>query len=186
MTDPLPQWLVNSFLSVGQPQYSTDESVYYGPYYLFGIEGQFEISFRFHVSQTLRDSSDVVALFTVELNKHPVFFIQVHPPATFILDSKRRIADDQMRDRFRDFRHFLVTPRLPGISALGTRMAFYEYVVVHNGVTQRAIVPDPEFLNDVASIERWNCDNSWGRRHQSHASAGPERQGYSMCQALDN
>ncbi|KAI0256052.1 hypothetical protein BJV78DRAFT_435508 [Lactifluus subvellereus] len=41
-------WFVNSFLSVNQPQYATDESVYYPPYtrllyHLFGIEGPFEI-----------------------------------------------------------------------------------------------------------------------------------------------
>ncbi|KAH9023689.1 hypothetical protein EDB85DRAFT_1870632 [Lactarius pseudohatsudake] len=118
MSDPWPQWLVQSFLSANQPQSTTDESVYYGSYtrllyYLFdGIEGPFEISPRFHVPQTPRESFDVIALFTVELNKHPVFFIQVKPPATLSFDSKRKQADDQMRDHFRDLRHSLVTPHL--------------------------------------------------------------------------
>ncbi|KAH8987461.1 hypothetical protein EDB92DRAFT_1801339, partial [Lactarius akahatsu] len=34
------------------------------------------------------------------------------------------------------------------------RMAFYEYAVA----TPRAIIPDPDTLNDAAPIERWNCD----------------------------
>ncbi|KAI0256053.1 hypothetical protein BJV78DRAFT_1168878 [Lactifluus subvellereus] len=65
--------------------------------------------------------TDIISLFTVELDKHLVFFIEVKPPATLSLDSKRRQADNQMRDHFRDLRHSLVTP-LPGISAFGTRM----------------------------------------------------------------
>ncbi|KAH9050348.1 hypothetical protein EDB83DRAFT_2226674, partial [Lactarius deliciosus] len=126
-------WLVNSFLSANQPQFATDESAYYGPYtrllyHLFGIEGPSEISSRFH------------------------------PPTTLSLDSKRKRADDQMRDHFRDLRHSLVTPRLPGVSAFDTRMAFYEYVVANNRITPGAITPDPNILNDLAPVERWNCD----------------------------
>ena len=150
-------------MSANQPQLATDESVYYGPYtrllyHLFGIEGPFEISPQYHIPQTPRGAIDVVALFTVELNKHPVLFIEVKPPASFALDSKRKQADDQMRDRFRDLRHNLVTPRLPGISVFGTRMAFYEYVAATNTLTPPAIVPDPDSLNDLAPAERWGYD----------------------------
>ena len=152
-------------LSAKQHQFATDESVYYGPYtrllyHLFGLEGPFEISPQYHILQTPRDAIDVVALFIVELNKHPVFFIEVKAPAPFVFDSMRKRADDQMRDHFRDSRHSIVTPRLPGISAFGTRMAFYEYVAATNTLTTRPrpITPDPIFLNDVAPAERWNYD----------------------------
>ena len=163
MDTPWPQWLVNSFLSANQPLLATDESAYYGPYtrllyHLFGLEGPFEISPQYHIPQTSRDVSDVVALFTVELDKHPVLFIEVKPPASFALDSKRKQADDQMRDRFHDLRHNLLTPRLPGISAFGTRMAFYEYEAASNTLMPRLIIPDPVALNDVAPAERWNYD----------------------------
>jgi hypothetical protein len=94
------------------------------PHHFFGVEGPFEISPQYHIPETPRDSIDVIALFTVELDKHPVFFIEVKAPASFAFDSKRKQADDQMRDHYRDLRHNLVTPRLPGISAFGTRMAF--------------------------------------------------------------
>lgn len=163
MNTPWPQWLINSFASANQPQFATDESAYYGPYtrllyHLFGLEGPFEISPQYHIPQTPRDAIDVVALFTVELNKHPVLFIEVKAPASFALDSKRKQADDQMRDRFRDLRHNLVTPRLPGISAFGTRIAFYEYVAATNTLTPHGIPPDPASLNDVAPAERWRYD----------------------------
>src|SRR5258705_394901 len=102
MAAPWPQWLVNSFVSANQPQFFTDESVYYGPcvrllYHLFGVEGPFEISPQYHIPQTPPDATDVVAPLIVELNKHPVLFILVKPPASFALDSKRKQADDQMR-----------------------------------------------------------------------------------------
>jgi hypothetical protein len=49
------------------------------------------------------------------------------------------------------------TPLLPGISAFGTRMAFYEYVATTNILTPHAISPDPVSLNDVAPAKRWSC-----------------------------
>jgi hypothetical protein len=132
---------MNSFISANQPQFATDESVYYGRYarllyHFFGIEGPFEISPNRHIPRTPRDTIDVVKLFTIELDNHPVLFIEVKPHHSSALDSKRKRADDQMRDPFRDLRHNLVTPRLRGISAFGTRVAFF----------------------DVAPAERWGYD----------------------------
>ena len=160
MAAPWPQWLTNSFVSANQPQLADDGSVYYGPYtrllyHLFGIEGPFEISPQFYMAH---DSIDVVTLFVVELNKHPVLFIEVKSPRSFTLNSKRKEADDQMRDHFRALRNGVVTPRLPGISAFGTRLAFYEYVSATTRLTPPAIIPDPEYLNDVAPAGRWSDD----------------------------
>lgn len=56
------------------------------------------------------------------------------------------------------FRRSLVTPRLPGISAFGTRVAFYEYVTATNTFTPRAISPNSVSLNDVVPAERWSYD----------------------------
>ncbi|TEB26002.1 hypothetical protein FA13DRAFT_1756488 [Coprinellus micaceus] len=113
--EPWPRYLVQSFISANQAQFATDQSVYYGPYtrllyYLFGLDDPFEISPQFHIPEAPRDAIYVVALFTVELNKHPVFFVEVKPPASFALDSKRKQADGRMRDRFRDLRRSVVTP----------------------------------------------------------------------------
>ncbi|EAU85988.2 hypothetical protein CC1G_03011 [Coprinopsis cinerea okayama7 len=163
MAQPWPQPLMQSFTYANQPQFATDESVFYGPYtrllyHLFGVLGPYEISPQYHIPNAARDVIDVVALFTVELNKHPVFFIEVKPTASLNLDSKRKQADDQMRDRFRDLRHTLITPRLPAVSAFGTRLCFYEYTVATNAVVPAAIPADPLILNDVAPADRWDCD----------------------------
>ena len=189
MDTPWPEWLVNSFASANQLQFATDESAYYGPYtrllyHLFGIEGPFEIVPQYHIPQSPRDSIDIVALFTVELNKHPVLFIEVKASAFFPNDSMRKLADNQMREHFRDLRHSVVTPRLPGISAFGTRMAFYEYVADTSKLTPRAIPPDPIFLNDVAPAERWSYDlleaNGIAQMRQVVEDVK------AMCQALNN
>ncbi|EGN93143.1 hypothetical protein SERLA73DRAFT_190015 [Serpula lacrymans var. lacrymans S7.3] len=128
---PWPKYLIQSLTSANQPQFTTNESVYYDPY-----TSSSTICSAWRV-QTPRDARDVVSLFIVELNKHPVFFIAVKPPASFVLASKRKQADDQMRDRFRDLSHLLVILRLPAISAFGTH---------------------PVILNDVAPADRWSCD----------------------------
>ncbi|KAJ2920066.1 hypothetical protein MD484_g271, partial [Candolleomyces efflorescens] len=160
MAQPWPQPLMQSFISANQPQFATDESAFNGPYtrllyHLFGVLGPYEISPQYRIFDTTRD---VVALLTVELNKHPVFFIEVKPTASFNLDSKRKQADDLMRDHFRDIRHTLITPRLPAVSAFGTRLCFYEYTVATNALTPAAVPADPLFLNDVAPADRWDCD----------------------------
>ena len=116
MDAPWPQWLINSFASANQTQSSTDESAYYGPYtrllyHLFGVEGPFEITpnFDIPINSYDRDTVDTIALFTVEFNNHPVLFIAVKAPAYVVFDSRRKQADNQMRDRFRDLRHNLIT-----------------------------------------------------------------------------
>ncbi|KAJ3517648.1 hypothetical protein NLJ89_g376 [Agrocybe chaxingu] len=187
--EPCPQYLVQSFISANQAQFATDESVYYGPYtrllyYLFGLEGPFEISPQFHIPETPPDAIDVVALFAVELNKHPVFFIEVKPRASFALDSKRKQADEQMRDHFRDVRRNVVTPRLPATSAFGTRLSFYEYTAATNAVVPAAIPVDPVILNDVAPADRWSCDllDAVGIARVREVAQGVR----AMCQALAN
>ena len=65
-----------------------------------------------------------------------------------------------MREHFRDIRPGIITPRLPGISAFGNRLAFYEYDATDNVVNPPAIMPaDPNRLGkDVAPASRWNYD----------------------------
>ena len=108
MTTNWPLWMTNSFLSAHLTyDVASDESTYYGSYtslllHLFGGDGPFEIAYQFNNPSSLRDATDVVATFAVELNKHPVLFIQLRPPSSFRLDSVREQADDQMREHFRD------------------------------------------------------------------------------------
>jgi hypothetical protein len=193
MTDSWPHWIVNSFASSNRPQFYSDENVYYGPYnrllyHLFGFQGPFEVSPQYRIPQYIRgDAFDAVSPFIVQFvdsnnELRPVFFIDVKPPASFGLDTNRKQADDEMRNHFRDLRPKLVTPKLPGISAFGTRLAFYEYEATTNILTPHAIVPDPVILNDVAPAERWSYDilepNGIAQLHEVVQDVK------AMCQAL--
>jgi hypothetical protein len=95
------------------------------------------------------------------------------------LTLKCKQADNQMRDRFRDLRLNLVTPRLPGISAFGTRMAIYEYVAVTNTLMPGCDLPDPVCLNDVAPAEMTFSRSTVALRCVSEDVRA-------MCQALNN
>ncbi|KAK0495013.1 hypothetical protein EDD18DRAFT_1173503 [Armillaria luteobubalina] len=159
---PWPQFLTKSFLSAIRDS-NTDESAFYEPYtrllyHVFSIDGPFEIISQFHVPATPRDNTDFFAIFTVKLDKHPVLFIEVKPPASFRLDSKRQQADRQVRECFRDLRDDVVTAVLPGVSAFGTRLSFYRYVKAANAVTPSAIVADLNIMTDAAPNNRWDCD----------------------------
>jgi hypothetical protein len=163
MAAPLPQFLVRSFTIANQAQNATDQSVFYGPYirllyYLFGFDSDFEIQQQFDDPSTAREPADVVATFTIEHNQHPVMFVQVKAPGTFINNSKRKGADEQIREHFCSLRHRLVTPHIPAVSAFGTRLAFYDYVAATKSVTPPAIPVDHVHSNDVAPAERWNYD----------------------------
>ena len=194
MNTPWPQWLIDSFVSANQRKFQLtgDQNEYYGPYtrllyYLFGVDSPFEINPRYHIPRTPCDMVDVVALFTVEFNKHPVFFIQVKPPAYYSrIVHMRKQADEQLRDHFSDLRHNLVTPRLPGISAFGTRMAFYEYVTATNTLTPHAIFQptyDPISI-EKATADRWSYDVLEANGTAQMRKVVEDVK--AMCQALNN
>jgi hypothetical protein len=174
-----------------KPQFVTDETAYYGPYnrllyHLFGLECPFEIIPQHPVPQTPGDTTYVVIPFTVEFNHHPLLIIEVKSPASFAFESKRKHADDRMRDYFRNL--FAITSSHhdspdAGVSAFGTRLAFHEYVAATNTVAPPAIAADPVSPNDVASADRWNDD--------LFAASGISRMRQvaqdvtAMCEALD-
>ncbi|PBK82246.1 hypothetical protein ARMGADRAFT_1038842 [Armillaria gallica] len=144
---PWPQFSMNSFLSVVRDS-PTSEGAFYGPYirllyHFFSVDGPFEISLQFNAG------NEVVAVFTVKLDERPVLFIQ---------DFKRQEADRQMRERFSDFHGDVVTQILPGISAFGTRLSFYQYDKATSSLTPPAIAADLNIMNDAAPQSRWDCD----------------------------
>jgi hypothetical protein len=190
MAAPWPSCIVNSFQLANQPQFAHNQNAYYGPYnkllhHLFGVLSPFSINPPYYtVPEPLRTKDDLVSLFTVEYKQHPVLFIEIKSPASFKYDSRRREADERMRGCFRDLRQLVVTPSLPGISAFGTRMAFYEFVAATNSVTPPAIAAHPSLLNDVAPADRWGCDllepDGIARMRQVVQNV------QDMCQALEN
>ncbi|KAG7450015.1 uncharacterized protein BT62DRAFT_928799 [Guyanagaster necrorhizus] len=142
---------MNSFLSAVRNS-SNDERAFNGPYmcllcHLFSIDGPFEIILQF--------PKDNAAVFTVELNNHPVMFINIQGPASF---RKHQDTDREMQERFRDLRLRVVTPTLTGISAFGTRLSFYSYDKATNSLCSPAIAADPNITTDVVPQDRWGFD----------------------------
>ena len=139
--------------------YGHDKSLLYGPftrllYSLFSIDSPYEVMPQFK-NEALQGFARIV----VEVNRHPVFFVDIRPPDSLPYDSKRKEADEQMRLQFMDLRHNLAIPILHGISAFGTRLSFYEY-----DSATCVLQPEPEqaqhpsILVDVAPITRWDYD----------------------------
>ena len=95
----------------------------------------------------------------MEINRHPVFFLEIKPPALLAYDTQREVADVQMRNQFKDLRHDSTIPCLHGVSAFGTRLSFYEYDSATTYLLPGQIFrPQTSLITDVAPITRWDCD----------------------------
>ena len=153
--------LTTPFERLDQPQFAHDQNAYYVPYAtlldnLFGLGGPFDTVWHFDKSPYNAD--DVHTTLTVTFNTHPVLFIQVNAPSSLCPDFKRKQAHERMRDHFIDLRPNLATPRLLGVSAFGTRMAFYEYTAATNTLIPPAIAAHPKRPTSVASADGWSYD----------------------------
>lgn len=164
MTQPWPPYIYRSFESARLTDPSgTNESTFYGPYMrllytLFPLDGNFEVvpQYKEKLIDPQDSRIDFATVFVVELNRHPVFFLQLTPPAALHFASKRRNADKQMRSLFGNLMTDLAAiPVLHGISTFGTRLSFYRYDAASNQVQPQ---PQAEFITDIAPLDPWDCD----------------------------
>ena len=160
---PWPEYIHQSFNSAKmQDLRGREESVYFGPftrllYTLFSLDGPYEIMPQIKIEVSW-DSDNNPGLVVV-VNKYPVFFMEIKPPAFLAYDSRREEADELMRCRFRDLRQVSAIPTLHGISAFGTQLSFYEYdsttsTLQPERIPQPSLSVEPSF----APITRWDCD----------------------------
>ena len=162
---PWPNWVLTKFTTIrGGIDQITQESQLYGPYntmlqFLFPPQEDYMIVPQYQRPQT-GQSIDFTTIFIVEhaLLQTPIFYLEVKPPAHINDMSKREQADNQMRDRVREFIEELQIPRLHGVSAIGVRVAFYEYDAATKILDPPLILRDPICVNDTAPAERWNTD----------------------------
>ena len=84
--------------------------------------------------------------------------VEVKPPADVCFPSTRREADQQLRRRLVDNSVDTKIPVLHGISAFGTKIAFYNYDLATKVTEPRKITPDPELVTDAAPEEWWAFD----------------------------
>lgn len=141
--------------------FTTDESDFYGPYNtllfeLFPPNEHYQVSPQF---KRITGSMDFTVLYIVSKRKVPVFFVEIKTSLALDKVFSRTEADDQMRKRFVEFASGSIpTPKLVGLSALGTNFCVYEFTTVDNQLLPVRIIPDPRFLIDTAPKAWWNYD----------------------------
>ena len=160
---PWPDYIYISFSSsIAQDAndgIGVEDNTFFGPmmrlfYTLFSPdEGPYDVKPQFRPSRS-REHVKVPTVM-VEVNRHPVFFLEIKPPASLLDESKRQEADKQMRQKFKDLGPILDIPALYGVCVFGTRLAFYEYDRATCDI-QPTEVTQP--ASEVAPIERWDSD----------------------------
>lgn len=122
---------------------------------LFPPASPFDISLEFfHM-----EHSEPIALFTVQVEDSPVFFIGVLPKEHLYWHLSRREADAKMRTFFHDFSSSVQIPILHGVSAYGTKIAFYSFDKLSGQVESRAIL-SPSSLGQISNVpEDWWSDD---------------------------
>ena len=152
---------MRSFFIAGASS-TTSEPLFYGSWNrllntLFPVDTMFEVVPQFP-AVTAHEAVDFVLLLLVYVRVTPVFVVEVRPPADFPLASKREEADNQLRRLFRDLAPDLKIRVLQGVSAFGTKVAFYTYRQDNHRLEPERIVPDPSLLTDTDLKEWWGYD----------------------------
>ncbi|KDQ09034.1 hypothetical protein BOTBODRAFT_165233 [Botryobasidium botryosum FD-172 SS1] len=160
-----PNWILEKFITIpGGTRAAAHESLFYGPYntllhHLFPPQEHFMVVPKYRTPRA-GSSADCTAIFIVYQVQiqTPIFFLEIKPPFHFDELSSREAADGQMRDSFREFVEALQIPILHGVSALGTRLAFYQYDAESTIIKPIAIPRDPIRVNDTAPQVLWHTD----------------------------
>lgn len=138
--------------------YTTEESDFYGPFTSLLVE-LFPSSEHYQVSPQFKrvdGSLDFTVQFIVRRRRIPVFFIEVKTFRSLKELSARGGADDQMRQRFREFASGTVhTPTLYGLSAFGPQFCVYMYNFATRSIEPSGIARNQDIVNDTAPEARW-------------------------------
>jgi hypothetical protein len=155
---PWPEFITFQFELVNK--FTTNESEYYGPFnallnHLFPASEYYQVAPQF---KRIAGSMDFIVMYLITGRKIPIWFIEVKSYGAYDLDSSRKAADDQIRERVLDFTAGCSFPKLYGISALGTRFCVYEYTPTSRSLTPLRIDPHSHLVTDTAPKERWDLD----------------------------
>ncbi|KAI0327010.1 hypothetical protein GY45DRAFT_1328132 [Cubamyces sp. BRFM 1775] len=158
---PWPEIVMRSFFIAGSTS-ATSEKPFYGSWNrllntLFPPDTIFEVVPQFP-PVTSRESIDFVVLLLIYVEATPVFVVMIKPPADFRFISKRQEADDQLRRRLVDIGPDMKIPVLYGVSAFGSKIAFYKYDKAAKRIEPRSITPEPGMVADTAPREWWAYD----------------------------
>lgn len=160
---PWPGLIVRSFVIAGAYN-PTSERPFYGSWNrllttLFPPDTVFEVVPQyFSPAMEGRDPVGFVGFLLIYIESSPVFIVEIKHPNDFMFPSSREEADLQLRRRIRDCVDNPRVPILHGVSAFGTKLAFYKYHKDTTRLEPSRIVPDLNVLNDTAPREWWSCD----------------------------
>ncbi|KAI6104768.1 hypothetical protein EDD16DRAFT_1887848 [Pisolithus croceorrhizus] len=89
-----------------------------------------------------------------------VFVLQVKTPTDLMYISSRRSSDQWIREVLGDFADQCPIPTLHAVSAMGTRLCFYQLDTTNASaeIVPRSILQDPIRVTDTAPAEWWDCD----------------------------
>ncbi|KAH7913344.1 hypothetical protein BJ138DRAFT_1059193 [Hygrophoropsis aurantiaca] len=146
---------------------TTFENRYFGPYdkllnYCFGDSFTFYVAPQSPPRDDRQDAVDFMVFFVVfDNNDKPVMMVEVKDDDWAQKAELRHRADNLMRDRYALMLDECPTPRLWGLSLLGTSVRVYCGDKITYGVDPSAI-PRPEPLKRVLPptflAEQWNMD----------------------------
>ena len=161
-----PNVVLNAYTSIDQE--SEKENRWYSLYSavlgtLFPLSDEFIITPECSTTDNKMDNTriDFVTIFIVEHRQHRIFFMEVKTPFFFTHKSRRTIADLQMRSHFNNLlADDQLMPVIYGISALGTRLAFYHAQPgdAANIMPPQIFAPHGDYTCNTAPKRRWARD----------------------------
>ncbi|KAG0138269.1 hypothetical protein HOY82DRAFT_512278 [Tuber indicum] len=158
---PLPK-TIRTVFDLAQQDGETDESQFYGPYnalltFLFPLNEMYMVVPPYKCPAQL-GSVDLVTMFIVRHNQHPVFFLKVKSSGSLNDISSRKEADLQMREQFQHLFEDVKIETLYGVSAMGSKICIYKLDRASGRLSPTVIPTGGEFVTDTTPIDRWNVD----------------------------
>jgi len=161
-TGPWPEFILHSFSIANATNGSSFEMPFNGPWNrllatVFPPDTVFEVTPQYIPPLASEEPIDFIAL-VIYVETSPVLIVDIRPLNLLPNYSNLEEADTQMRRWFRDCANGLRTPILHGVSAFGTKMAFYKYQQNTRRVEPARITRRQNVLNDTASCDLWSYD----------------------------
>ena len=183
---PWPSQITSAFAAVeGGNDIVVHNNRYHGPYNkllytLFPADSDFIVSSNYVDIPGNNDSdADFFISFEITLHQHPVLILEVKSSQQLLFPSRREAANRQIRQHLVDLSesgvcccklcsHGLTGDFLPsghatlpilyGISAMGTKLCFYEFERALKHMSPHCTPNDLDAEFITVPEERWNCD----------------------------
>jgi len=159
MTDVWGEDLVLDFEEVRN---NALEQNFYGPYnkllYKIFNRNGFSVTPQVYPVLERKERIDFFVEYRVTVHKQVVFILEVKAPGSLQFMSSREEADRQMRKRLADLTPLCPLPSLRGVSAFGTRIAYYTGNKAARRIVPQMIIGSVEEMTDVAPSTWWDSD----------------------------